>query len=38
MKAEVNIRKGKQYLLYDFDIEVEYSAKSKLSLAQNNLN
>jgi hypothetical protein len=34
----VNIRKSKQYLLYDFDIEVDYSAKSKFSLAQNNLN
>jgi activator of HSP90 ATPase len=34
----VNIRKSKQYLLYDFDIEVDYSAKSKFSLDQNNLN
>ena len=34
----MNIRKGKQYLLYEFDIEVDFQAKSKLSLAQNSLN
>lgn len=36
-EAEVNIRKGKQYLLYEFDLEVDFAARSKLTLAQNEL-
>lgn len=29
----MNIRKGKQYLLYEFDLDIDFTAKSKLTMA-----